>query len=407
MKNVFNIENAKLPDDTRRALTKAGNIENFSIQLYKTANFGEDGREEKGTLYTKLRKDKWKDLPERELKYVPDFRKIQFKKIKTRQSETAKSLYGESNCRELNLKTENRLIMGLGTASVYEVGITLHHIYGIPFIPATSIKGAVRSFIIQGKYEGKEWLAIGEKEFCDLFGCPAKLKYKEPKDGKKEWLSFYEKNKKNYNNIDGARIGKIIFLDAFPTTIPEIKEDIMTPHYGPYYTDGQAPADYHSPTPIPFLTVENTYFQFIVAGGDNTLVNTAEKYLLNTLTDFGIGAKTSVGYGYFEPPKIRKGNESEEKVIEKQIQKTPAKLVPQILQTGKLNPKKRYLMEGLVTKSGNPNFVDVYVTENKIEKNIRLDSCRSPLEIGTVVTIEVGITKKGIVQQASLKGIKR
>ena len=50
------------------------------------------------------------------------------------------------------------MVVGLGGESVYETSITLHHIYGIPYIPASSIKGVVRSWIITEVF--------GEKSIC-------------------------------------------------------------------------------------------------------------------------------------------------------------------------------------------------------------------------------------------------
>ncbi len=40
------------------------------------------------------------------------------------------------------------MIVGLGNESVYDTSMTLHHMYGIPFIPASAIKGVIRSWII-------------------------------------------------------------------------------------------------------------------------------------------------------------------------------------------------------------------------------------------------------------------
>ena len=46
----------------------------------------------------------------------------------------------------LELKLNWRLIVGLGNESVYETGMTFHPIYGIPYIPGSSLKGVLRSF---------------------------------------------------------------------------------------------------------------------------------------------------------------------------------------------------------------------------------------------------------------------
>ena len=177
------------------------------------------------------------------------------------------------------------MALGLGHENVYETGITLHHIYGIPYIPASSVKGVVRSWIIQEKFDNNEEKAFADnsdesKMMCDIFGCDEKSYYKE------------------------ARQGSITFFDAFPTEAPTIEPDIMNPHYPEYYgKDNVPPTDYQNPVPIPFLTVKNTKFQFIIGSKKEPLnnykigENTIEIWLKEALTHHGIGAKTAVGYG--------------------------------------------------------------------------------------------------------------
>jgi CRISPR-associated protein Cmr6 len=189
-----------------------------------------------------------------------------------------------------------KMALGLGHESVYETAMTLHHIYGIPYIPASGIKGVVRSFIINTFFGSEEKKAIQSKGFCDLFGCPEEL----------------DKVKSYYKS---ARMGQIIFFDAYPLTAPAIEPDIMNPHYGDYYssklTDVKAPVDYLSPVPIHFLTVTGTSFQFVAGTRSSNLTINLEgkfegdinsfltKYLKEAITNQGIGAKTAVGYGSF------------------------------------------------------------------------------------------------------------
>ena len=67
-----------------------------------------------------------------------------------------------------------------------------------------------------------------------------------------------------------------------------------------------------NPTPIKFLTVENTSFDFALAlnkketdqnqnkmNSDPATLDLAEKWLRKALEEHGVGAKTSIGYGYF------------------------------------------------------------------------------------------------------------
>ena len=41
----------------------------------------------------------------------------------------------------VDLRTAGRLIVGLGSENVLETGIRLHHVYGLPLVPGSSLKG--------------------------------------------------------------------------------------------------------------------------------------------------------------------------------------------------------------------------------------------------------------------------
>ena len=44
------------------------------------------------------------------------------------------------------MATDYRFISGLGGAHVLETGLTLHPLYGFPFLPASGVKGLARSY---------------------------------------------------------------------------------------------------------------------------------------------------------------------------------------------------------------------------------------------------------------------
>lgn len=79
----------------------------------------------------------------------------------------------------------------------------------------------------------------------------------------------------------------------------------MTPHYGPYYQDGEVPGDWHNPIPIPFLVVEegtNWQVTFLSRAGQLTSDEIEEfcGLVAQALLWSGAGAKTAVGYGRFD-----------------------------------------------------------------------------------------------------------
>lgn len=199
---------------------------------------------------------------------------------------------------------EWRLAIGLGRASVYENNLTLHPIYGIPYVPGSGIKGAVRSYILLSVFyepddDETEARAFQDPLFRRLFGADSSAP-------------------------NGARQGRVCFYDAYPTTQPTISPDIMTAHFQDYYQDGNGetpPTDDMEPNPISFLTVEDTSFAFHLGqrprAGDpgrfdqstllkntprsshDSLLEVAKHWLDRTLNEHGVGAKTAVGYGFF------------------------------------------------------------------------------------------------------------
>ena len=76
---------------------------------------------------------------------------------------------------DLVLKPDWRMVIGLGNESVYETSMILHHIYGIPYIPGSAIKGVVRSYIIT-------------EEFAQDRNGQIELKHAEERALKRQWF---------------------------------------------------------------------------------------------------------------------------------------------------------------------------------------------------------------------------
>lgn len=249
----------RIPNDTRLIAEKVTNNANFSLLYNKNAKIDKDTNGFRGSLkdYNNWKKFGLKDGD--------------FTALANKEKQNAIHLLGENNVKCLpNISLNWRLAIGLGNESVYETSITLHHIYGIPYIPASAIKGITHHYCKDLLEENGQ--DVTEDLIDAIFGKP---------DTK----------------------GKIIFFDAFPIEIPTIMTDVMTPHYGDYYKGIAPPADWQSPNPILFLTVEETEFQFMLGckEDDKNLLETALKWLEKALQNKGIGAKTAVGYGYMNP----------------------------------------------------------------------------------------------------------
>jgi CRISPR type III-B/RAMP module RAMP protein Cmr6 len=170
------------------------------------------------------------------------------------------------------LITDSRLIIGLGSESVIETGLTLHPLYGFPYMTGSGLKGLARAYAetVDG---------TAPSDLRKVFGS-------QDKDPRSAALN---------------RQGKVFFLDALPGSFPNVELDVMNPHYSEYYQGDKPPADYLNPVPITFLTVapEQT-FTFAVLSQDEALARKAKEWLIGGLTELGAGGKTNVGYGYFK-----------------------------------------------------------------------------------------------------------
>jgi len=199
---------------------------------------------------------------------------------------------------DFSLDLSWRLIIGLGASHPQETSMTLHHIYGIPYIPGSAIKGVTRHWAVLKFAETKSQTT--NQDFEEAIEDVSKalengsdLELELTGDG----LKFSDLIK-----IFGTQSqqGKVIFFDAYPIENLKLKIDIMNPHYPDYYTEGKSPADWQNPIPVKFLTVDkDTRFQFYLASTEQHLLNKAKNLLEEALKNYGIGAKTSLGYGMF------------------------------------------------------------------------------------------------------------
>ncbi len=198
------------------------------------------------------------------------------------------------------------LITGIGQPHPSEVGMVFDHTLGIPYIPASSVKGISRF--------------ARNIELLNSPNLQANLEH--DKDGEyyfddeEEWtqntMIFGSQNKR----------GEVVFLDAYPLNVPDMHVDIMNPHYVKYYQEGasEAPADNAEPKPIKFLTVKfGTKFVFRVIISKKSSVNETDvkNMFINALTREGVGAKTAVGYGLFNKDIIMKEPDELDKVVAK------------------------------------------------------------------------------------------
>lgn len=218
----------------------------------------------------------------------------------TRREETIFQLRktGYEICKTMIFSVSWRLIIGLGASHPQETSMTLHHIYGIPYIPGSAVKGVTKHWTIlkfADKFKEEEKSEDFEKAIKEI---STKLDLGDKLDIKVGEITF-----QNIIDIFGTQKqeGKVIFFDSYPIDNLKLKIDIMNPHYPQYYSKKEAPTDWQKPNPIKFLTIDTkTKFQFYLAGKDKELLNKAQNLLKEALENLGVGAKTSLGYGILE-----------------------------------------------------------------------------------------------------------
>jgi CRISPR type III-B/RAMP module RAMP protein Cmr6 len=170
--------------------------------------------------------------------------------------------------------TDWRMVVGLGGESILETDLTLHHLYGIPYIPGSALKGLTRGYVTGEVFPSKE-IEQDNEEVKRIFGSQ-------------------------------EHAGTVIFFDAMPMgSRIDFALDIMNSHYPNYYGEKKPPTNDQNPNPVTFLTVTDTTFIFALAPRrpsneqDSKDVELAKGWLQIALEKYGVGGKTSAGYGFF------------------------------------------------------------------------------------------------------------
>ncbi len=190
-----------------------------------------------------------------------------------------------------NFRTWGRLIVGLGTKNVLETGLSLHHTYGVPYIPGSALKGLAA-------------------HYCDQILGSADSRFKlHENGGDSEPGAMY---KTLFGSTETQ--GFILFHDAwiFPDSLDNaLQMDIMTPHHKNYYSSSgkTPPTDFDDPNPIPFLSVHGTFLAAVTVLAENNDWEQWAELALNilgeALDDWGVGGKTSSGYGTLTTSKAK------------------------------------------------------------------------------------------------------
>jgi CRISPR type III-B/RAMP module RAMP protein Cmr6 len=220
---------------------------------------------------------------------------------------------GKERFRDVLLVNESRLLVHLGRASVLEnVGLCVDRTTGLPWIPGTALKGVLSTWALWEGYFGKDGTLAEIQMPPKPAGRPG-----ETLPLTRAWVAANGPDHAvlasqvfGDDSIGGSRAaGGAIFVGGFPDSCPKLGLDIVNPHYSEDRDERTGRVirveDKRSLTPNIFLAIEpGTVWHFVFhlragARQDAGLLEAAERWLKESLTSLGLGAKTAAGFGRF------------------------------------------------------------------------------------------------------------
>ena len=218
----------------------------------------------------------------------------------------------------LTASIEGRMMIGLSTGGAMETGVTTHHTYGMPMIPGSSVKGAVRAYAhatgIPAEYQA---VLFGADE--DLAQAPGVS--------------------------EGA--GCLVWHDAWwspDSGVAPFVGEVVTVHHQEYYGGKGEATDFDSPVPNQQLAVQGSFY--FVVEGPTEWATLAQRLLRETLTKQGIGAKRAAGYGFLTENKA---------LVEKQ-----AKKLKEAAEALKKEAAARALEESMTNLTANQRIIQEF-----------------------------------------------
>jgi CRISPR-associated protein Cmr6 len=216
-----------------------------------------------------------------------------------------------------------RLLIGHGNTSGTDVGLTVHHTWGVPIVPGSALKGILANYV--ASTYGPEpseaapdsardpWRGVGWKDnaiirgpgelYRALFGAPDAADDRVTGgSASRGHVIFHDAlylglAPEHEVSNQGTEDRKPIAPDSEPTS--PFAADVLTVHQKDYYDRRGAdwPCDYDDPNPVGFLTIRPRAQFVVVLEGPADWTDLAGRMLGDALSQRGIGGKTSSGYG--------------------------------------------------------------------------------------------------------------
>lgn len=213
--------------------------------------------------------------------------------------------------RTLTLEAGSRILLHPATGSTVTEGtILLHHTYGVPYLPGSALKGAVRSRL--------EHLAAGGSpeaaRFAELAGeILGRLRPPGTRGGEEApaVTGTEEEAREDQGLASLVDFWDALWLPRRPTVAGRdwspLALDIVNPHHPGYYTEHegarQLPTEADEPIPVHRLTLApGCRFLVVMEAPDAPQLAPwldwlLDRVLLPALAEDGLGAWTTAGYG--------------------------------------------------------------------------------------------------------------
>ncbi|WP_053070871.1 type III-B CRISPR module RAMP protein Cmr6 [Clostridium novyi] len=201
------------------------------------------------------------------------------------------------------------LIHSIGVEDESKLGFQFDYTTGLPVINGSSVKGIIRKIfdLVDEKDEAVEYLKdiiLNNNMFKDRL---KDYKLKKYKGNKLDCEYFKKLRNEMFEGITEEKNQPMYRRDIFYEAVIDIEktsevnneksicilgEDYITPHKNPL----------KNPTPIKFIKLmPNIIIRFQFDLKDGILTKNEKLYLFSQIIlDFGIGAKTNIGYGRFD-----------------------------------------------------------------------------------------------------------
>ncbi len=180
-----------------------------------------------------------------------------------------------------------RVLVGAGQKGPAEFGITLHHTWGVPVLPGSSLKGIAASA-------------------ADRFLRADKPGMWERRPNAAEVRPGAAPNAYDALFGDVEEVGAVVFHDAWyiPTAGDNgLHRDVLTVHHPEYYQQGKEYSETEGPNPVPFVSAAGTFLVTLELHPSldptthGAWLQHAWESLRLGLEHLGVGAKTNAGYG--------------------------------------------------------------------------------------------------------------